>query len=107
MNLSTTCPNCGHIADLSCAYWSGLSYQTDCESCGSEIVGFVLQQTINWPSVRPKTHSSRVFPVETAASERQSFSDRAVELTNTAIVWLKAPMSQDLSRLSWWLGSAW
>jgi hypothetical protein len=105
MSLSTTCPNCGRDQDLSCAYWRGVSYETNCEGCGCEIDGFLVQQTVNWPCLRENTYRTRVFPVE--AAERPSFSDRVVHLVNAAVVWLKGPMSEDLSRLSCWLNSAW
>ena len=107
MSLSTSCPSCGHDQDLSSAYWRGVSYETNCERCGHEIVGFLVQQTVNWPSLRENTYRPRVFPVETAMVGQPSFSERTVQLVDAAIAWLKAPMSQDLSRLSWWLRSVW
>src|SRR5882724_5010714 len=112
MSLSTTCPGCSHLQDLSRADWRGISYETECESCGFEIVGFLVQQTVNWPSLREHTYRPRVYPIETAAqhpsyTNRASYANRAVQFVDAAMVWLKAPMSQDLSRLSWWLRSAW
>ena len=107
MSLSTTCPSCGHDQDLSLAYWRGVSYEFSCQRCGCKIVGFLVQQTVNWPSLLENTYRTQVFPVETATVGQPAFSDRAVQLVDAALVWLKAPMSQDLSRLSWWLRSTW
>src|ERR1700730_11770211 len=106
MNLSTACPSCGHSQDLSYAYWQHVSYETRCEKCGSEIVGFVVQQTVNWPTLPETTLRPRLSPVRTAQVQHMSLSDQAVQLLNAAVVWLNAPMSQDSSRLSWWLRSA-
>ena len=113
MNLSTICPSCSHPQDLSHAYWRGISYETECESCGFEIVGFLVQQTVNWPALRERTYRPRVFPIDTGTAQghlyanRAPYANRAVQFVDAAMVWLKAPMSQDLSRLSWWLRSAW
>jgi hypothetical protein len=98
MNLSTRCPHCSFDQTLKFAFWSGVRYKIDCERCGTEIIGFLVQQTINWPRLQEKAYSPQVFPIETAPPNRASFSDRAIRLVNAAIVWLRAPLSQPPSR---------
>src|ERR1700756_1828032 len=94
MSLSTRCPHCEHNQDLTYAFWSGVRYKIECENCGTEINGFLAQQTVNWPRRHEKPYSPRVFPIEALTTVRPTFSGRIARIVNATIVWLRAPWSQ-------------
>jgi hypothetical protein len=84
-NLSTICPSCGHRQDLSYTYWQGVSYETESGNCGSEIVGLVVQQTVNWPSLRETTLRRRLFPRNGAAQGQASHANRMALAFSTSM----------------------